>query len=291
MKPEDKKALGAPVLELRDDFPWEYFLAAPPSQRAPRYFAGDEVILLEHVSPAHERLELALPGVHVAARAHDGALGEPFPLVADFLRVDADRLRVSLTFRASIPMSPEARYVIAARASIQGRPDPAWPTDEEWVKDGASAKRAMPRTQAMDISELKAPKLPFPDRPAAAREERVSSAAPVPGAPFGAPAAPAPQVGSTAMKETLELATPKARPPAPSPPLEAVANVAPTGAAITPEEKAVRVLPVPPGLVEFGLLPLGSAETEDAPRPRAPAAMLGAALIRAVAGRAKNRRS
>ncbi len=283
------------LIDLEDEVIWDSFLVSPPTQRAPGFFFGDETLLLEHVSPRVQRFEVTLPGARVEARVHDGQAGEPFALVGDHLRVEPDRGRVTLTFRASVPLSADREVKVAARLLVAGREAPAWPAN-----DKAWAPRAAPRTEALRMEE---PPQALPFAGANQQTRAAQPAAPVPGAPFGAPAAPAPPVPEGEAISTLELPTPKRRPqpgqPAPPAAVAAPVPVAPPApvapappaqvvpasvgaAAMAPGHGRAKLPAAPPGLAEFGLLPLGAAPSE-APPPRRAAAdepTPGAILIR-----------
>jgi hypothetical protein len=127
----DAERLHAPWAEIPDEFPWDYFSAAPPDQCIP-FAAGDEWIVLDGMSPHHPCLRSRLPGAHAEARLYgslpDPSLGQPIALVADTLSIDADTRRCSVVWRGSFPV-PDLRRVRALRvlAGVAMRQPVAFP--------------------------------------------------------------------------------------------------------------------------------------------------------------------
>jgi hypothetical protein len=109
------------LLQVPDAFDWEALQAAPPDQRAPRFFRGDEWIVVDGVDADHGRLRMRLPGARAVARIHGLAAlgvadGQPLALHGDTLRIDTDEARVSLTFRGTFPIASTEAY---ARVRLQ----------------------------------------------------------------------------------------------------------------------------------------------------------------------------
>lgn len=125
--------LEAAVVELPDDFAWEYFQAAPPDQRVPE-LRGDEWIVLDGLHPTLPSIRMLLPGARGLARIHGlSAHGIPedraLPLKADVLRIDGDEQRCTLTFRGVFPIPSAAALGslrVAAGVEVAGRPI-QWP--------------------------------------------------------------------------------------------------------------------------------------------------------------------
>jgi Uncharacterized protein conserved in bacteria (DUF2169) len=106
----DPRVLEAPIPELPADFPWTYFQAAPEDQRID-FLQGDEWVGFEGMNVQLARVQSYLPRVRGAARVYrpgpEGAAGKAIALVADTLRIDADRLLISVVWRGSFAVSSE----------------------------------------------------------------------------------------------------------------------------------------------------------------------------------------
>jgi uncharacterized protein YjbI with pentapeptide repeats len=137
--PERRKLLGGadrklidkqPVGEIPDGFDWSYFHSAPEGQRC-EFFQGDEWILLEGFHPEVRRIESRLPGAIAAARLRGLGVSAPVALVADTLRIDADTLRCSLTWRGAVAVEDELHLPaieVVCGIELPGRPI-AWPEE------------------------------------------------------------------------------------------------------------------------------------------------------------------
>jgi hypothetical protein len=75
-----------------------YFNVAPPDQQV-RPLQGDEAVLLENLSPVHQRLSMNLPAVRPRATATHGVTQEDVPLCCDTLWIDTDRGLGALVWR------------------------------------------------------------------------------------------------------------------------------------------------------------------------------------------------
>ncbi|WP_438019731.1 DUF2169 domain-containing protein [Sorangium sp. So ce315] len=117
--PERRRALAAwdpaklqlPVPELPTAMDWGHFNAAPRDQQIP-YLRGDEWILLEGLHPTAAQVRTRLPGLGArvllrAPRLVDPA-GVELTVRCDTLWIDADALRCTLTWRASLAVAERA---------------------------------------------------------------------------------------------------------------------------------------------------------------------------------------
>src|SRR5262249_54084137 len=123
----------AGLIDLPDDFAWEYFQAAPADQRVP-FLRGDEWIVMDGLHPERTRQRTRLPGASGIARVYGLGRwgvpeGQPLALHADILRIDADAGRCSRTFRATFPVHDEAALAsvrVVAGLELPGSPV-TWP--------------------------------------------------------------------------------------------------------------------------------------------------------------------
>jgi hypothetical protein len=145
-----QSALRGEVMDLPDDFAWEYFQAAPPDQRAD-FLRGDEWIVMDGLQPDGRRLRMRLPEVRGHARVHglspaQPGLVQPLELHADTLRIDGDEQLCSVTFRGTFPVADEAAaFAIRVVAGIESAGAPiVWP---EPAASGAA------REQEIELSE------------------------------------------------------------------------------------------------------------------------------------------
>lgn len=106
---EARKAAESATPEIDEGFDWSYFQAAPIDQRI-KGLRGDEWLVLEGMSATLPRVRSRLPSARAEARLFglpgtpDGA---PLALVADTLRVDADRMGCWVVWRADIAVPSE----------------------------------------------------------------------------------------------------------------------------------------------------------------------------------------
>jgi hypothetical protein len=105
----DRKALDRPIAEIPAGFDWAYYQSAPPDQRT-AYLTGNEWIILDGMNPEHAHIQSYLPAARGYARVYgvaDGGSGHLLTLAADTLRIDADALTCSVTWRGSFPVQGE----------------------------------------------------------------------------------------------------------------------------------------------------------------------------------------
>lgn len=161
---DHKALLGRSPLDLSDGFPWPYFHAAPADQRINSYLRGDETIVLERLVANVERISLTLPRIAAQARVlHRNALTLPLPLVADLLRIDGERCRISLTWRGCVAVQSEQHTVIAVGVSLGGEPV-AWPEVAPEVPPVSVAGTQLDQTALPGLAELQSATLPFARR-------------------------------------------------------------------------------------------------------------------------------
>jgi len=129
----DPANMFSQVPDLPDTFAWSYFHAAPPDQRCP-FLEGGEWLVLDGLHPVLPRLETQLPGVRAAVRVAGLPGSAPtfdLTMVADTLRIDAERDTCSITWRGNFAIYDEscvsALRVVTA-LSIQGQA-PMWPEE------------------------------------------------------------------------------------------------------------------------------------------------------------------
>ncbi|APR82343.1 Hypothetical protein A7982_07692 [Minicystis rosea] len=152
----DRKALDAPIPEIPEGIDWTYFQAAPVDQRIDS-LRGDEWLVLEGMSATQPRLRSRLPSVRARAVVR-GLPGTAEPvsidLVADTLRVDADRMGCSVVWRGDFAVASEealAGLRVLAGVEMEGLPL-VWPSDEE----AAPATQAFPSPLSEEVIELDA---------------------------------------------------------------------------------------------------------------------------------------
>lgn len=102
---------------LPADFDWDYFLSAPPAQRVPGYFRGDEEFAWSCLDPAQRLVEGQLPGLRARAFVQmeplDGGEFREVPLNLDTAVLDAENRRVLCTWRGVTPVASEALTEVA----------------------------------------------------------------------------------------------------------------------------------------------------------------------------------
>lgn len=152
---EHRKALEAPIPEIPEGFDWSYFQAAPADQRVDQ-LRGDEWLVLEGMSPTLLRLRSRLPSARAVAVVYGlpGApAGTPVELVADTLRIDADRMGCSLVWRGDIAIPSEealADLRVVAGVDMEGLPI-QWPDPAQ-----AAQRQAIEAAPTEELIELDA---------------------------------------------------------------------------------------------------------------------------------------
>lgn len=136
VSPAARKGLDAPLMEIPDDLDWSYFQASPADQRVAR-IVGDEWVVLEGMSATMPRLRSRLPSARALAVVHGASdlpgsglsEGGRLDLVADTLRIDADRLGCTVVWRGDFAVAGEealAALRIYAGVEAEGAPI-VWP--------------------------------------------------------------------------------------------------------------------------------------------------------------------
>jgi hypothetical protein len=155
LDPEQARLATARPLRLPAEFPWQVFQAAPADQRTSQPLHGDETLVLDGLLAGSSRCALGLP--HVRARAwilHKEQPIADLPLRLDRLRIDLERARLSLVWRACLAVRTSERLVVAAGAATRGEPVLLPRLDR-------SAADAMNETAATHVAGLHAETLPF----------------------------------------------------------------------------------------------------------------------------------
>jgi hypothetical protein len=138
------------ILAIPDRFDWSYFQAAPPDQQI-EYLRGDETLVLDGLHPTLAHLETRLPGIAIlgriaGAQADDGTF-HPLVLRADTLCIDGANQRVTVTWRAVVPLQSEAaakdvRVQLLSSRAAESAWWPDWDEDETSTFAGAFAGTA-----------------------------------------------------------------------------------------------------------------------------------------------------
>ncbi|MGK3981851.1 DUF2169 domain-containing protein [Sorangium sp. So ce136] len=152
--PERRRALAAwdpaklalPVPELPTAMDWGHFNAAPRDQQIP-YLRGEEWILLEGLHPTAAQVRSRLPGLQARVLLRAPPLVDPagveLTVRCDTLWIDADALRCTLTWRASLAVAERALEVIERGSFLVTLAPPgervAWPAPEPAAPPGLTA--------------------------------------------------------------------------------------------------------------------------------------------------------
>jgi hypothetical protein len=146
VKPQD---LESGLLELPDDFNWDYFQPAPRDQRIKR-IRGDEWLMLEGMHPRYPRVRVRIPKARAVARIYQVKhvdVPAELDLQCDTLHLEPDYDRCSLVFRGDFPVASElaASAIVIAGAVLEG-PEPIhWPaTVEELDAIASPVQRGKP---------------------------------------------------------------------------------------------------------------------------------------------------
>jgi uncharacterized protein YjbI with pentapeptide repeats len=145
------------------DFDWAHFNAAPRDQQLDGYLQGDEPLELENLHPVHARYQTRLPGIRPQLFVVDGYGTREAPLKLDTVWVDADKEKLILLWRGSLPIQSikmaDLREVHVVQTLLEGRPA-TWAElvrAAELEKAEASRARAEARAEeAADASALDA---------------------------------------------------------------------------------------------------------------------------------------
>jgi hypothetical protein len=167
----DAKALEAPVAEIPEAMPWEYFQAAPSDQQI-EHLHGGEWLVLDGLHPTLARVQTRLAAVRGAARVALQQPGAPaveqaVDLACDTLAIDGDRQTFSLTWRGACEV-PEGEAAPASLAILAALEVPGVPVD--WARLLATAPHpsagpppppAMLQSTSVTFDVPSGPALPF----------------------------------------------------------------------------------------------------------------------------------
>ncbi|MFT3765896.1 MAG: DUF2169 domain-containing protein [Minicystis sp.] len=107
--------------DVPEDFSYGFYNCAHPDLTYPGYLRGDEPVRLERLVKGHEIVTFSLPGFIVGVALLDRA-GHRHGTAAklDTLSIDAERMRVSLVWRARLPIFNDGvrRVDVAMRRSL-----------------------------------------------------------------------------------------------------------------------------------------------------------------------------
>lgn len=134
--------LESSVVELPNDFDWEYFQAAPRDQRI-RQLRGDEWLMLEGMHPRYPRVRVRIPKARALARIYKRKNVEAPDMVelsCDTLHIEPEQDRCSLVWRSDFTIASElaASALVIAGVVVEGPGDIAWPASVEELEHIAS---------------------------------------------------------------------------------------------------------------------------------------------------------
>ncbi|AUX21851.1 uncharacterized protein SOCEGT47_023460 [Sorangium cellulosum] len=194
----DPALLSKPVPELPTAMDWGYFNAAPRDQQIP-YLQGDEWILFEGLHPTAAQVRSRLPGLEARVLVRAPPLTDPAGVElrarCDTLWIDADALRCTLTWRASLAVAEHAlealdRGSLVATLALPGE-RVAWPSPAAAGPSPAGPSPAGP-SPAGPSPAGRSPAAP-PVLPVGATTAPLPEGVRPPALPFGGPGASAGQ--------------------------------------------------------------------------------------------------
>ena len=133
LRAEDRTWLADPAYSpMPAAFDVRFFQSAPHEHWLSGPIRPDERLVLEHLSPQHERIVTNLDGV-VPYASVIGSKELRVPLIADSLFIDTDRAIITLTWRGLVLVDERAPSLMVLVASTPGRGSilPPSPTAEE----------------------------------------------------------------------------------------------------------------------------------------------------------------
>ncbi len=161
LRAEDRAWLADPArLPMPTSFDVRFFQSAPSEHWLSGPIRPDERLVLENLTPAHERLVTNLDGV-VPYASMLGSKELKVPLIADTLFIDTDRAVVTLTWRGLVLVDERApRLTVAiARSSSRGSMPPAAPN----VRRGSMPPAAPDEGRATLLTEIETTHVETPD--------------------------------------------------------------------------------------------------------------------------------
>ncbi|MBI4955252.1 MAG: DUF2169 domain-containing protein [Myxococcales bacterium] len=231
----DPERVTGTELDVPVGFAWEFYQAAPTSQRI-AHLAGHELVTLAGVSRRWPTLTTQLPEERGAALLCSDGGTRPLTLVLDTLQIDADRLSCTLTWRGHEPLGDRVELrALRILAGVGTRPEQllAWVVDSGRRRDrvdddddeaGVGARPNETRKLGKDeVARLVARALPFalrgtPVSPADPDEDGART--PHTRVLSGAEAAAAVAVARRAVPFPPDAAAPRALPVSPAAPDE-----------------------------------------------------------------------
>lgn len=220
----ERRALDAPIADLPDPAPWEYFQAAPPDQQI-EYLHGGEWLVLDGLHPQMPRVQTRLANARGAARiliARGGLAPDEsrVELVCDSLAIDGDRQALSVVWRGHFPVAGDESALPTLRV-LAGLEAPGAAVD--WARLATEARAHAPAesepaarvapseavgegTMAVDLDQVAhAVITPFEGASPAAAAAPVSATA----TPWAqAPLRPAPAVSKSKATVAISIAAP-----------------------------------------------------------------------------------
>lgn len=160
---------------IKDRWPWlpqgfdpEFFMAAPPDQRLPEFFRGDEPLGLENLLPDAPEVRTRLPGIRTrlfvlhktGPRLHD-PLGEfaEVPLALDTVAVDLDARTLVLVWRGMCAVRSLTLCDLAAALLVAeplAAPDKPLSYYRAWLDEGTPVASPPPGAAARLAARKKA---------------------------------------------------------------------------------------------------------------------------------------
>lgn len=184
-------SFGAEVVQIPDDFNFDFFQCSPVDQRLDS-LRGDEWIILEGLHPTVPIMRTRLPSARGLARIHGlSELGIPegqaLAMQADLLHVSGDEEQCVVTWRGSFPVSggaglASARVVVGVESA--GEPV-AWPDPAELLARAAAPSPTTPRRgpprggdQTLALSDVEPAARVVPPTPPTLEQTIMAGAAP-----------------------------------------------------------------------------------------------------------------
>lgn len=151
----NRRALEAPIAEIPNALPWDYFQTAPTDQQVD-HLRGDEWLLLDGLHPTLPRVQTRLPAAHGVARVRAQLPGVPpverqVGMVCDTLAIDGNRQTFALVWRGRVEVigGEAALPSLAVTAALEV---PDREVDWAWLWAKASAPRSMDATAMLSAA-------------------------------------------------------------------------------------------------------------------------------------------
>ncbi len=166
LRAEDRAWLADPAgTPMPTSFDVRFFQSAPHGHWLSGPIRPDERLVLEHLSPAHDRLVTNLEGI-VPYATMLGTKELRVPLIADTLFIDTDRALVTLTWRGLVMVDPRSPSLILSIARAVGRvsappPPPIPSAPPSPPRDRAALLHEIETTHVETLDGMGAAHLPF----------------------------------------------------------------------------------------------------------------------------------